>query len=80
MPPSETDAARAEIAASPTYARGEVVRYRDRHGRVQCGAVQTIEARRCFGVEPLIIYQLEHPSYQARRFYTTDENIYEAVS
>lgn len=69
----------APLEAAPAYIVGSIVLYTDRHQRLQQGRVRGIKASWAGYAKPdrlpLIIYRLEHPTYQNGQFYTTAENI-----
>lgn len=53
---------------SPHYALGQRVTYRDHHDRIQAGAVIGVEAHWRWGKsKPLLIYEIEHPTYRNKR-------------
>lgn len=65
------------VAASPKYKIGDTVIYEDHQGRIQTGAVQSIQATWTPWGEgtPLIIYSLYHPTYRRNNHYAAEENI-----
>ena len=65
----------SEQAVKPEYARGSKVRYMDNHDRLNVGEVLGIEATWRFGVEPLVVYTLHHPSYYRNRTYASADRI-----
>lgn len=64
-----------EGCVHPLYARGQVVAYYDRHNRPQHGEVLAIEATWRFGKDPLVTYELAHPTYRNGRFVATAQDI-----
>lgn len=72
-----------EMPAAPKYRRGEIVRYKDHHGRNQRGEVVWIEANWGWnipGSPPSITYTVHHPTYRNNRMYIGEENLYSGVS
>jgi len=59
-------------AAEPDFDIGQRVLYVDRHGRPQEGRILWIRAHWRSASWPQIIYTVDHPSYQNRRFCTDD--------
>lgn len=72
-----------EKSATPAYARGQKVRYRDHHDRLHVGAVLSVDARwpgwAKAGEAPYLVYSVSHPSYRNNRINIGEQEIIEGV-
>ena len=66
------------VAASPKYKIGDTVIYDDHQGRLQTGAVQSIQATWApwGNGDPLIVYGVYHPTYRRNHHYAGEDAIH----
>lgn len=69
-----------EVALQPKYARGQTVRYADRHGRAQTGTITSIDGHWTSYGLAFVTYDVTHPTYRGYHMFATENDILSVVT